>query len=143
MIEDFDAILGRVIERTGHERYRWLTSLANPDEETRAGYRRIVIERYQQLISDSEYPPLVEQAGNAVGAMGRTIRAAIKGEPVLVSIRERERRLVLCQACEYYDPGPNRCRRCGCNGLKLDLATERCPLSPPKWDRVAVDSEKS
>jgi hypothetical protein len=33
-----------VIERTRHERYRWLTSDENPDTWQRDAYRRIVIE---------------------------------------------------------------------------------------------------
>lgn len=65
MNEDFEAILSHVIEKTGHERYRWLTSEANPDEKARTGYRRLVVERYQQLLSEPEYPPLFEQAKGA------------------------------------------------------------------------------
>ncbi len=141
MNEDFEAILSHVIEKTGHERYRWLTSEANPDEKARTGYRRLVVERYQQLLSEPEYPPLFEQAKGALGAMGRVVAAAIKRQPVRVPAAEVERRLALCQACEHFDPVPQRCRQCGCGRLKLELATERCPLVPPKWDRVPPASE--
>jgi len=34
--------LDRVVATTGHDRYRWLTSEANPDELQREAYRRLV-----------------------------------------------------------------------------------------------------
>lgn len=44
----------------------------------------------------------------------------------------------LCRPCEYYRDG--RCRKCGCNVNtamvllnKIRMATEHCPLDPPKW----------
>lgn len=54
-----------VVARTGHNRYRWLCSDANPDEEARAAYRRLVaflaaeeetdVERAARLIAED--PP--------------------------------------------------------------------------------------
>lgn len=38
------ADLETAVARTGHERYRWLTSDDNPDVEAREGYRRSVRE---------------------------------------------------------------------------------------------------
>lgn len=51
----------------------------------------------------------------------------------------RRQRLVICQACRYYDPvgnlGLGQCRYpgCGCTRGKLWLATSVCPHKPPKW----------
>jgi hypothetical protein len=49
---------------------------------------------------------------------------------------ERVRRISICEACEYFDPGPRRCKHLGC-GCYLDeavkLKTKHCPLKPPKW----------
>jgi len=50
-------------------------------------------------------------------------------------------RLAICQACPHYGTHPPRCTLCGCPVSaspdaaknKLAMATERCPLSPPKW----------
>ena len=38
-----DDALTIVIARTGHERYRWLTSDANPDATQRDGYRASIL----------------------------------------------------------------------------------------------------
>lgn len=60
----------------------------------------------------------------------------------LASPEERRRRNSICQGCELWDPAGNfglgECRHkaCGCTGAKRALATSRCPLNPPKWDRV-------
>ena len=39
--------------------------------------------------------------------------------------------------CDYWGGdtqlGFGRCRKCGCSGLKLFMATVQCPLTPPKW----------
>jgi len=40
-----DDALDLVISRTGHERYRWLCSLGNPDGEGRESHRRLVMEK--------------------------------------------------------------------------------------------------
>ena len=42
-----------VIDRTGHERFSWLTSEDNPDPHSRAAYQRLVI----QLASGNIAPP--------------------------------------------------------------------------------------
>ena len=41
----------------------------------------------------------------------------------------------ICQACpELTDT--NRCRQCGCfMKVKTHIATSKCPLNPPKWDK--------
>lgn len=54
--------------------------------------------------------------------------------------------LAICESCPFYtnDKRP-RCRRCGCSvnnrpaGLanKIAMATESCPLDPPKWAATA------
>ena len=39
------------------------------------------------------------------------------------------RRLQICQSCEEWKAGLIAgCRKCGCSGLKLWLATSKCPL---------------
>lgn len=82
------------------------------------------------------YPPLATQAGNVLAAAGRIVAAVAKGDPVLAPPEVVAERRRICAACELWDQAQGRCRHCGCTGLKFDLATERCPLDPPKWDRV-------
>lgn len=54
--------------------------------------------------------------------------------------------LTICKACPFYtETDRPRCRKCGCsvnnqpNGItnKIAMATESCPLDPPKWEATA------
>ena len=85
-------------------------------------------------------PGIFEMAANAVNAAARVVETVLKGKPVLVSEEEQGRRLALCRACEFHTDdnpgGVGRCRHpsCGCfTSLKAKLASERCPMTPPKW----------
>lgn len=49
---------------------------------------------------------------------------------------EVDRRRGICGGCEHRRPGPvgDYCSACGCVvAAKTTLATERCPLDPPRW----------
>jgi hypothetical protein len=126
-----NADLETVISRTGHERFRWLVSEENSDVVSREGYRRLVA----RLASGDDqpapsYPPIAEQAANAAKAAGRFVASGLK----TVDKAEYERRLAICKACDQYDAKQARCVLCGCRTkYKLRMATESCPLDPPKW----------
>lgn len=76
-------------------------------------------------------PDIIEQAGNALRAAGRIIKAVVGGKKVRVSKDEQQRRLTICQGCDRFVNG--KCLDCGCVGRwKSWLATERCPLG--KWE---------
>lgn len=87
--------------------------------------------------SPGDFPSLPRQASNLVGALTRAAGAAIAGRPVFVPPEVLARRDSICAACDENLSG--RCRKCGC-GVRAQwlrkprLATERCPLNPPKWD---------
>ena len=63
------------------------------------------------------------------------------GRPVRSDERVREIFDTLCRPCTHFDAKRQTCRLCGCyvrrSGTaftnKLKMATERCPLNPPKW----------
>jgi hypothetical protein len=83
-----------------------------------------------------DYPSTATMVGNALSAAGRVIAAAVTGEAVQVPTEEFERRYALCRSneCGQYDSAQDRCIKCGCvANLKTRLATEHCPLDPPKW----------
>jgi hypothetical protein len=110
------------------ERYRvlheWLQS-NDPVKRRHAGHL---------LGQTPEYPSLFQQAVNAVQAVGSVVASAVRGEPVSVPEEERDRRLAICHACEFWDAAQERCSKCGCFGQwKTWLASQRCPLNPPKW----------
>lgn len=81
-----------------------------------------------------DYVPMVVQAGNVMGAIGRIVADVATGQRVLVDPAEKVRRFEICRACDEFDPEKSRCRKCGCySGFKARLASEHCPLDPPKW----------
>lgn len=70
-------------------------------------------------------PTGVELIRNFGAAVGRWAAAGFE----VTGQDEYARRRVACDACADWVGG--RCRRCGCTGLKLWLATERCPAG--RW----------
>ena len=120
-------------EQTGAS--RWL-ALLDPDSPSyNPAYRANAMKRLGLIEPAGAYPPKLEQARNALEAVGRAIKAELDGRRITVDQAEHDRRLAICQEpCEHYDPCQGRCRKCGCKmSLKTRLATEHCPLDPPKW----------
>lgn len=86
--------------------------------------------------TQSTEPGLLRRGASFLTAVARWKAA---GSPVR-SPERIEEILAICQACEHFQR--SRCNKCGCavnkspNGLrnKIAMATERCPLQPPKWD---------
>lgn len=148
-VPDWRDCLERVMSGPGHKLdYRKLCADDHPRHEAWRA-RMCVKVGLMAAIEQApakQYPPLIQQARNAAGALGRVVTAVAKGATIRVSEEEHARRLAICQACEFHDAAKNRCTKCGCGGAKLHLATERCPLEPPKWNRwedpnnAAVDS---
>jgi len=84
------------------------------------------------LAESLEYPPLFQQARNAVQAVGSVVASIVRGEPVTVSQEEQDRRLAICHTCEFWDAAQGRCSKCGCFGAwKTWLASQQCPIA--KW----------
>ena len=68
---------------------------------------------------------------NAAGAACRVIRAAVKGDAILLDEETVKQRLTICRGgCPFYSKG--QCLACTCFvELKANLATEKCPKG--KW----------
>jgi hypothetical protein len=78
-------------------------------------------------------PPLRERMKNARAAAQRVITRSLRGGKVAVSADETEKRLSICQQCEFFRTSDGTCSQCGCFiRLKAKLATEACPLE--KWE---------
>jgi hypothetical protein len=86
------------------------------------------------VLSGPDYPPLADQVESAAAAAGRALAAGVTSQPVLVDKAEQLRRLAVCGACPNLDINRGRCTVCGCVvRYKTRLATEHCPLDPPRW----------
>jgi hypothetical protein len=112
-----------VVARTGHERFRWLTSDANPDVDQRDAYRKLVA-GLAKNDAPAEYPPLAAQVGNALQAAVKFVASG----GALVDQAEFDRRRSICEGCEHMDKIRDRCRACGCMlAAKPWSRVEQCP----------------
>lgn len=67
---------------------------------------------------------------NAAKSACRVVRAAVKGEAILLDDGTVKERLAICKKCPFYSKG--QCLACTCFvELKAQLATEKCPKG--KW----------
>ena len=84
-------------------------------------------------------PTLVEMAENFAHAVAAWSAIGFK----TVSPEVYSERAAICDACQFWDGsarlGLGKCKapKCGCSKLKRWLASEQCPLSPPKWRKTA------
>lgn len=96
---------------------------------------------------DSQRQPYPLPSMLATGA--KYIQAYAKfraaGQPML-DLPQIIERFRICSACDKYTDSSSRCGICGCfvnllhggQGMnKLEWATEQCPDSPAKWDKLA------
>jgi len=78
-------------------------------------------------------PSFSEKAKNASEAGIRLAKAVISNQRIRVSEEEKNKRLSICRACEYWNErgniGLGECKhpQCGCTRFKQGLATESCP----------------
>lgn len=127
--------LETVVAQTRNERFRELTADDHPDREI---WRRRMTETAGRDPGPApmpapveSYPPLAEQAVN----LWRSLRGFVKSGLKLAPKAVRAERQAVCEPCEHYDAIAKRCRVCGCLGkAKVYIASDRCPLEPPKWD---------
>lgn len=80
-------------------------------------------------------PGLMVQAQNLVSDMVQWAKSGFAMAPDDLLAE----RVAVCETCEHWGGRrgdslvKGRCRLCGCNGIKLALATSKCPAS--KWAR--------
>lgn len=77
-------------------------------------------------------PPFTEIVSNLAKSITNNIDHAMDGDSVIASMEEVERRLTICNQCEFYEQASKRCFKCGCF-LKIKAAwvKEKCPVD--KW----------
>ena len=123
---DWQQSLEILVERTRHQRFRELCAESHPDHDA---WRARVVE----LVAGNPpaaYPSSARLAANLATDLWAW---AVSGF-MTTTEEERVRRISICEACEYFDPGPRRCKHLGC-GCYLDeavkLQTKHCPIG--KW----------
>jgi len=89
-----------------------------------------------QNFQPQKFPPLIQEAQNLAGCVGRTAKALVTRKKVLAPPEIRAERIAICEECEYFAKDKVRCYKCGCKLLaKVALATEKCPAD--KWAKIS------
>lgn len=82
----------------------------------------------------NDYPSLFEQGKNLSKFALDLVRhiKSTDGKDLMVDDELFQERINICNSCEKYDAGPNRCKECGCYlDVKARLILDSCPLG--KW----------
>lgn len=108
-----------------------------PEETCLACWRKPGDLRLREPPPEQVVPPqppgLITQAMNFAQALGTHIS---NGAPT-VDDETFNKRIDLCLACPNVIGNAEKCRVCGCRLItKARWADMRCPLDPPKWDKV-------
>lgn len=83
-------------------------------------------------------PGIVQKIANFTVAAVKHVAA---GRPMATQ-EQKNARLAICGACEYFDSERQGCRKCGCNlNAKAGWADSACPLTPPKWEAVVPPAQ--
>jgi hypothetical protein len=90
--------------------------------------------RQRQLQSSNkpQMPSLGRMAVNATQSVIRNAASVAQGNSLKLDPAEANKRLSICQGCEYFSSGSQRCQKCGCFlSVKTYLKAEKCPVG--KW----------
>lgn len=88
-----------------------------------------------QATKDIEIPSLptmTQMAKNVTKSLWKTTKGVVKGQGLKVTTEEAEKRLTICNSCQFFRQRDQRCSRCGCYmAIKTYLKAESCPVG--KW----------
>jgi hypothetical protein len=85
-----------------------------------------------QSIQKQTLPPFKQMVQNVGQSVVRNVQSVVDGNPLNVSDDEKNRRLSICNSCEFYIKEQERCSKCGCYmAVKTYLKAESCPVG--KW----------
>jgi hypothetical protein len=85
-----------------------------------------------QKPNSPSFPNSVQMAKNFGTSVVRNIQSVMSGNQMNVSEPEKQKRLDICNACEFFIKESQRCSKCGCYmAVKTYLKAEKCPVG--KW----------
>ena len=88
----------------------------------------VIVSKHEE--EQKEYPSVAQQAKNFFSSMTNFIKSGME----TVGDDEYQRRLDICNGCEWFDHEAGRCKQCGCfMRIKAKLASEKCPID--KWEK--------
>jgi hypothetical protein len=92
--------------------------------------------RFEQLKKEHsaklEYPSPLQMAKNLATSVVNNVKSVADGNSLSISKEDAQKRLRVCQQCDFYDSLQERCKKCGCKlAIKTYLKAEKCPIG--KW----------
>jgi len=105
-----------------------------PAPDKYANVRRVVTTNEQNQQSQPLMPGIVTMAKNLAYTSGAAITQAVihPHQPILLSDEESNKRMGVCNTCEFLNTEHYRCAKCGCYmKAKVKVAAAKCPIG--KW----------
>lgn len=88
--------------------------------------------RSLQQTNKNVYPSNFQMAKNLGSDIIKNVTSVVQGNPLSVSDNTINNRKNVCNSCEFFDKGRDRCVKCGCNlAIKTYLKASSCPIG--KW----------
>lgn len=85
-----------------------------------------------QMVPKHTPPPFTKMVQNVGESIVRNIQSVASGNHLNVEDSEKNRRLSICNSCEFFIKDQERCSKCGCYmAVKTYLKAESCPVG--KW----------
>lgn len=84
--------------------------------------------------NDKEMPSLPEQGKNLAKFTFEVVKdvVTLTGDSAFVSKEEQQKRLSICEECEFFEKVNGRCKQCGCfMKVKTKFNISECPVQ--KW----------
>lgn len=88
-------------------------------------------------VADIE-PPAEPSLLAKAGALATSLQTWMRFGFAVASDEDVAKRRAICEPCPFWEGeaylGAGKCSKCGCSGIKLKLATSKCPIG--NWDAV-------
>ena len=91
------------------------------------------------MTNEHDYPSLPKRGENLAKFTWDLMKHVMANhEQFFVSKDTLEKRIKICQGCEWYDIGPHMCKHCGCPlEMKARISLESCPIGA--WSEHSDD----
>jgi hypothetical protein len=90
--------------------------------------------RIKSLASSNkkQFPSMPQMAKNLGTDIIKNVKSAVTGNGLNAGDTEANRRKSICDSCEFFSKGQQRCTKCGCYmAVKVYLKASSCPVG--KW----------
>jgi hypothetical protein len=84
---------------------------------------------FPDFIDKDLYPDFWEQMKGFAEFTGKQIKQASTGNSIFIDEETKNKRMELCNSCDFFDSQYKRCRKCGCfMEHKIKFKDVQCPI---------------